>query len=224
MKIKEGDFISLDYTGTVDGKIFDVTDEAIAKKENIYRENMKYGSVIIIVGSQQLIKGLDKALVGKEPGQEFEIEVNPEDAFGKKNPKLLKIMSANVFREQKINPAPGMQINIDGILGCILSASGGRVVVDFNHPLSGKVLKYKVKIHKKIDDQKEQVNSVLELYTGLAKDKFKVEITGKNVKISCSAEKPLPDKVKEVLEKDLQKYIGLEKVEISNKSEKENNK
>ncbi|MDP6703912.1 MAG: peptidylprolyl isomerase, partial [archaeon] len=40
-KISKGDFIKVDYTGSEKegGRVFDTTDEALAKKENIYNEN-----------------------------------------------------------------------------------------------------------------------------------------------------------------------------------------
>ncbi|MCH8980513.1 hypothetical protein IH922_00675 [candidate division KSB1 bacterium] len=50
-----------------------------------------------------------------------------------------------------------MQINIDGMMGIIKTAGGGRCLVDFNHPLSGKEVTYTIKVNKIITDDKEKL-------------------------------------------------------------------
>ena len=71
MKLKEKDFVTIEYTGTVDGKIFDLTDEELAKKEGIYKETTRYGPITIVVGAGHMIQGIDKVLAGKEEEEEF---------------------------------------------------------------------------------------------------------------------------------------------------------
>jgi FKBP-type peptidyl-prolyl cis-trans isomerase 2 len=215
--IKEGDFVKLEYTGTYDGKIFDTTDENLAKKENLFNKNTIYGPVTIVVGAGHLIKGLEEALIGKKEGEEFEITIPPEKAFGKKNPKLLKIIPLKTFKEQKINPYPGMTINVDNLLGVIVSVSAGRVIVDFNHPLAGKELTYKVKIHKIVNDKKEQLSSLVELYSNMHCD---VNINEDNATVTC--EEDIPENAKKVITNDAKKYINLKDVKFNTKSKTTN--
>jgi len=139
MAIKQKDFIEIDYTGKVkeDNVIFDTTDEKAAKENDIHNEEMTYGPVIICVGEKHVIKGLDDWIAGKEIG-EYDVDLKPEDAFGKKDAKLLKLIPTNVFLKQQISPMPGLQVNMDGVVGTIRSVSGGRIFVDFNHPLDRK--------------------------------------------------------------------------------------
>jgi peptidylprolyl isomerase len=107
---------------------------------------------------------------------------------------------------------PGMQINIDNTIGIVKTVSGGRTLVDFNHPLAGKDLFYKVKINKKITDDKEKLSSYIKLSLGI-KD-FNLEINENNAKIGLKIEIP-----KEAEEKLREKITGLipsiKKVELS---------
>ncbi|MAG45247.1 MAG: peptidylprolyl isomerase [Nanoarchaeota archaeon] len=194
--IKNKDFIEITYTGTLEtGEVFDTTDEATAKKSNIYNKNMTYGPVIICVGENQILPGLDKEIIGKD-FKSYTFTLSPENAFGKKNPKLLQLLSQTSFKKQNITPYPGLQINIDNMMGTVRTVTPGRVIVDFNHPLAGKTLIYKIKILKQIKDTKKQINSLLNFY---GKD-IKTEIKDSNATIIS---KTLPKE----LQKDLTEKI-----------------
>lgn len=176
--IKEKDFVELEYTARIkDGNVvFDTTDEKTAKHNDIHTSQMPYGPVIICVGTNSLLKGLEDNLIGKEPGKSYTIELSPENAFGKKSAKLLKIVNTNVFRKSNINPMPGLQVNIDGIPGTIKSVTGGRTVVDFNHPVSGKDVIYDVKINKIVSDDREKIKAFVSLQFNLKPDSFAVSV------------------------------------------------
>ena len=214
MTIKHGDFVTIEYVGKVNGKIFDLTDEALAKKENVYREHVKYGPVTIIVGRSQLIRGIDKALEGKKEGETFDIEIQPEDGFGKKSSKLIKIVPASSFKSQKINPMPGMQINVDGLIGNIISASSGRVIIDFNHPLAGKVLNYNVTVKKIIADKKHMIASVFDIYAGIASENLDIKEDSKKLTVHYKSKAQLHEQLREVIISDIKKYIGFEEVDL----------
>ena len=209
--IKKHDFVEIEYTGKLKDEniIFDTTDEKVAKENKLHGHD--YGPVIICIGEEQLLKGLDKNLEGKETGKEYDFDIKPEDAFGKKNAKLIQLVPTNKFKQQKIQPMPGMQLNIDGVVGTVKTVSGGRTLVDFNHPLAGKELSYKIKINKKITDDKEKLSSYLKLRIG--KD-FEAEITNSNAKISLKNE--IPKEIKERLSKKITELIpDIKKVEFT---------
>ena len=164
-KITKNDFIELDFTATTeDGTVFDTTLEKDAKAAGLDTQKSKPKPSIISVGNKMLIPGLDQAIEGKEIGKEYNEEIQPDQAFGKRNPSLVRMISLRQFKNQNILPQKGMQFNLDGQLAKIVSVSGGRVLVDFNNPLAGKKVKYKFKIKRKITDQKEKVNSLQEFF------------------------------------------------------------
>ena len=187
--IKKHDFIEIEYTGKLKDEniVFDTTDEKIAKENNLHGHN-NYGPVIICVGEEQILKGIDKNLEGKDIGKEYGIEIKPEDAFGSKNAKLIQLIPTNKFKQQNIQPMPGMQVNIDGLLGTIKTVIGGRTLVEFNHPLAGKELYYKIKINKKITNDNEKLSGYLKL--SLATKDVKTEISNNNAKIILKTEMP----------------------------------
>ena len=164
MAIKDGDFIRLSYTGTVDGVVFDTTDEEAAKKAGIHSPNATYGPVTVCVGQKHVITGLDEELVGKKAGAEGEVVVAPEKAFGERDPKRIQSFPKNKFSEK---PVRGMQIKIEEQgEGTVVDVIGSRVIVDFNPQLAGQTLTYQYKIEEKVTDPLDQLKGLVRLYAG----------------------------------------------------------
>lgn len=173
MTIKEKDFIEIEFTGKIKetDEIFDSNIPEDVKESNLNIKNVK--PFILCVGQEMLPSGFDKDLIGKETNKQYTLELKPEQAFGKRDRQLIKMVPTKLFLEQKINPQKGMQLNLDGQIVKILSNSGGRTLIDFNNPLAGKEIIYNYKINKKIEDQKEQVKGLFEFFF---KQEFDFEI------------------------------------------------
>ena len=147
MEVKKGDFIRLDFTGRLeDGTLFDTTEAQVAKDAKVFDQRIVYKPVLLVVGRQQAIKGLDEAVIGMSSGQEKDIVFPPEKAFGQKNPDLISVVPTSYFDKDKVSPIPGMIVNINNKEGMVKSVGAGRVIVDFNHPLAGRDLKYHIKL------------------------------------------------------------------------------
>lgn len=203
MKTKEKDFIEIDYVGTIKEteEIFDLTIEKESKNLKVYNPKGEYKPLIICLGKNDVVEGLDKQLIGKEINKEYTIEVPSEKAFGKKNPKLMKIVSTNLFRKQKINPVPGLQVNLGTMIGTIRTVTGGRTIIDLNHPLAGKTLIYKVKINKIITDDKEKLEGFLKLYLSLKEADVSLN------EGTATINKEIPKEIVENLEKEIKERI-----------------
>ena len=175
MKLKKHDFIEIEYTGSMeDGTIFDTTNEKVAEQAGLQRENAKFGAAVICLGENHVLKGIEDAIIGKEPGK-FEVNLTAEQAFGKKNPKLLKLLPMKVFRKENIQPFPGLEVNVDNTYGIVRTVSGGRIIVDFNHPLSGHNLKYDVKVNKIIKDNLEKAKSIFKNELNITDSKLEIK-------------------------------------------------
>ncbi len=176
MSIKKHDFVEIEYVGTLKGEpiVFDTTSESEAKKHEIHRPGAKYGPLTVCVGEHFLLPGLDESLVGKDIGKEYAIDLTAEQGFGKKNPKLIQMIPISKFNESKIQPFPGLQINVDGSVGIVKTVGGGRVMIDFNHPLSGKELSYTFTIKSAVSDEKKKVDAYLR-HLGLENLEIKAE-------------------------------------------------
>jgi FKBP-type peptidyl-prolyl cis-trans isomerase SlyD len=158
MAFKKHDFVEIEYTGKLeDGSIFDTTDAEIARKYKLGNQNSTFTPAVICLGEDHVLKGMESQI--KELGT-FKVKLAPEQAFGKKDSKLLKLMPMKIFVKEKLRPVVGLEVNIDGMYGIVRSVSGGRVIVDFNHPLSGKTLEYDVKVNRQITDTLEKARAV----------------------------------------------------------------
>jgi len=203
MKLKNQDFVKINYVGKIksNNQIFDLTDEKLAKKENIYNPKAKYGEMTICIGENNILKGLDKKLIDKETGRKYIIELNPDEAFGPKNPKLIKIFSMKQFKKHNVNPYPGARLNIDGLVGAIRSVNSGRVFMDFNHPLSGKEVIYDIEIGDKVSKLEDKVDSVISFNLFMSKKDYSFKIEGDTLKFSSEHEIP------ESLSKNFEKKV-----------------
>jgi len=210
--IAKGDFVEIEYVGRIkdSGKIFDLTDSELAKEKGIYQSDARYGPVIICVGYRDVVSGLDDEFIGKEAGTEFDVEVGPEKGFGKKRAELIKLVPLSVFSEKGVRPVPGVQFSFDGVIGIVRSVSGGRILVDFNHPLSGRILFYHIKIVRKIKDDKKKIEGFLR---NILKD-FSVEVKDGHAviraDIKAGADKNLNDEAKKKLREGIKKKISNE--------------
>lgn len=200
MSIKNKDFVELEYTGKLkeEDVVFDTTDEKIAKDSGMFNENTDYGPVIVCVGQEHVLKGIDKVLVGKDLGK-FKVDLKPEDAFGGKDAKMIQLIPTSKFSQQKIRPMPGLQVNVDGIFGIIKTVSGGRTLVDFNHPLSGKELSYDVKINRIVNDDKEKIKGFLKLVFGIKDCEVSIENEVTKIKLKKEIDEKIRDKISEKL-------------------------
>jgi len=233
MAVKEGDFIRLEYTAKTKetGDVFDTTIESVAEEAGILVENKNYGPIPIVVAGGHVLKGLDEALVGMDEGEEKIVELTPEEAFGKRDSKLIQLVPMREFKKQNIKPYVGMTITSEGHNGIIRSISGGRVTVDFNHELAGKNLVYDVKVEKIIDDDMDKIKSMIELHYpagNLDLDKTQIEIEDGKVVIQMDEmarfdQKPYMDITfaRFRIARDVWENIeGIEKVEFADVFEK----
>ena len=168
MTIKEKDFVEIEYTGKITDSniVFDTTSQSDAKAAGIFNPQTEYKPMIICIGQGHVLKGIDKFLVGKELGKDYTVELTPEEGFGKKRADLLQLIATQKFKKHGVNPVPGLQVNIDNTIGLIKTVTGGRTLVDFNHPCSGKNLKYTVKVTKAVTDMKQKVQAMATMLLG----------------------------------------------------------
>lgn len=164
MTIEKGDFIRVSYSGKTDeGRVFDTTEEDVAKANNIYNEKGKYGGDVVIVGAKHTIAGLDEDFVGKEAGYKGSVTIPPEKAFGQRNPELIENIPAHKF-DKKVQV--GMPVEVEGRPGFVIRAIGRMVQVDFNRFLAGQTVTYDYEIKEKIEDDEGKLRGLIGLYTG----------------------------------------------------------
>ena len=180
MAIKDGDFVRVNFTGKIkeNDEVFDTTYDEIAQEAEIFDENKTYKPIPIVVGGNHLLPAIEEEIVGLEAGDRKTVEVDSDNGFGPRDPKAIQLIPMKEFKKQGMTPYPGMRIQAEGGEGRILTVNGGRVKVDFNHPLAGKDLIYDVEVTEIIEDNEEKIKSMIELhYSNPNVDLEKTEIS-----------------------------------------------
>lgn len=211
--IQKNDFVEIEFVGKLkdSNEVFDTNSKAEIEKKKLKFEAKPY---FICVGKSMSIKGLDKDIEGKEVGKEYSVEFKPEDAFGKRNPSLIRMVPLKLFIEQKIMPQKGMQMSLDGAIVKVISVSGGRVLVDFNNPLAGKVVSYNYKITRKLEEEKEKVNALQDFFF---RRRFEFEV--KSNEVIFKVEENLK-KFIEIMAKPFEDILGMKiKIEVAKKEQ-----
>ena len=136
--VEKGNKITVEYVGTLeDGTVFDSTEIQKAPFE-------------FVVGEGQVIKGFEENVLGMKEGEEKEISIPPNDAYGPYHEELVKDLPKESFpKDQELEPGMVFVLNLkDGrqIPVRVAKISNGSVTVDINHPLAGKKLNFKIKI------------------------------------------------------------------------------
>ena len=140
MNVKKGSKIKVEYEGKLDnGEIFD------SSQHGDHSHPLEF-----IVGEGHVIPGFDNAVVGMKKGDEKEFEIESQDAYGSYDDRLMKNIPRNALPQEQ-EPKEGMVL----VLGTpdgrqfpvkISRVNKENVTVDFNHPLAGKKLHFKIKV------------------------------------------------------------------------------
>ena len=133
-----GKKFTLDYTLTVDNKELETS---VGKTPLTYT-----------VGNRNIIPGLEAQLNGMHMNEEKVINVAAKDAYGDVDPKAIKEFPVTSL-PKGMDPKVGMILQATAPDGSrfpakISEIKGDKVVLDFNHPLAGKDLTFKVKVLK----------------------------------------------------------------------------
>ena len=88
---------------------------------------------------------------GRQQGDEFEITVEPVDAYGEREEDAKqRIPLKHIYQKKKLKPGMVVSVNTqDGPREVVVEKVGKfNVDVDTNHPLSGKTLHFAIKIEE----------------------------------------------------------------------------
>ena len=190
--VNKGDFIKIEMTGTVEetGEVFETTSEDEAREAGIWDENRAYGARLVIVGDGFVLRGLDERLPGTPFDEEVEIEIPPEEAFGERNAADVQMIPYRVLRSKGVNPYVGAELDIDGRPAVIRSVGAGRVQVDYNHPMAGRIIDYKLKVVEHITDDKDKIMALISRrFLGIEPKEFDIKKTKKKLRIG------IPDQI-----------------------------
>ena len=136
MIVEDKKVVSFRYTlSNIDGEQLESNREA---------EPMTY-----LHGFRNIIPGLEKAMEGKSVDEEFEVTLQPAEAYGERDEARMQRIPAKRFKNAR-QLQPGQAITLEtkrGPMQAIVSKVGRvNVDIDANHPLAGQTLTFEVKI------------------------------------------------------------------------------
>lgn len=134
-KVKNGDFVQLHYTGTLeDGTVFDSSEG---------RSPLEFQ-----VGGGGIIQGFNDAVVDMGLNEEKKVVLAPDQAYGPPREDLKREFPASMLEGHQIEE--GQQLRFSSphgpISGTVMNIQPDKFLVDFNHPLAGQTLEFMIKI------------------------------------------------------------------------------
>lgn len=105
---------------------------------------------MVLLGHGQIVPGVESALEGHEAGDNFDVEVEPEQAYGEHREGMIQRVPKKYFRDGK-RLKPGMTSVLslrDGGQQMVTVHKVGMstIDVDVNHPLAGKSLTFAIEV------------------------------------------------------------------------------
>ena len=108
----------------------------------------------IQMGSGQFAEGLERCMIALSEGEERVYHLGPEDAFGPRNPELVQQVSRSLLAEhsdQSEPLEPGDLLEFPApeggrFAGVFKGWDGESALFDFNHPLAGQPLSFRIRI------------------------------------------------------------------------------
>jgi FKBP-type peptidyl-prolyl cis-trans isomerase 2 len=101
-------------------------------------------------GAGEVPPGADEALLGMVPGEEKRLELAPEKAFGPRDEARVQSLALDKFGPFAAGLKPGKKVMgfRDGKseTARVVAVAGGKVLLDFNSPLAGKTVVYRVRV------------------------------------------------------------------------------
>jgi peptidylprolyl isomerase len=145
-KVENGCYVQVHYTGTLEnGDVFDSTTGGTPLE--------------IKMGAGQLIEGFESALLDMSVSEKKSITLAPDKAYGMRDETLQRSFERTKL-PAGMNPSIGDTLALKTAQGqtvpvVVQEIDQEKIVVDLNHPLAGKVLKFDLEIAG-ISDQPTQ--------------------------------------------------------------------
>jgi peptidylprolyl isomerase len=131
---KSGDRVQIHYTGRLeDGTVFDSSQG---------RDPLEFTA-----GGSEVIPGVDKAVLGMQPGESKTVEVSAEDAYGVRTPGLDQRVPRRLLPEKaQVGDRLQAKVGEKVILVWVAVIEEEFAVIDANHPLAGQSLVFDIEL------------------------------------------------------------------------------
>ncbi len=101
-------------------------------------------------GHGQIVPGLEREIEGMGQGERKHVVVQPEDAYGPRDPEGLKVVPRSMFpKEARLKVGQMMAAETDAgqmVEFRVDKVTDDAITIDLNHPLAGEVLTFDVHV------------------------------------------------------------------------------
>lgn len=98
-------------------------------------------------GVDEIMEGLEKALLGKEDKSSFEVKIPADEAYGQKVDELIfKVNRSQFPPDLKFKIGDVFQTTDQDYEVTIVDVNGDEITIDANHPLAGEDLSFDINI------------------------------------------------------------------------------
>jgi peptidylprolyl isomerase len=140
------------------GDLVTVIYEGIVENGEIFESSEDTGPLAFRIGSGNVLPGFEEAVIGMGINETREIVLPPEQAeqaYGRHDKNLLHTVSRSSW-DAGVDIRPGVIVGMtmekEGtrhqVPATITEVAGDKVTVDFNHPLAGKTIRYRITLRK----------------------------------------------------------------------------
>jgi peptidylprolyl isomerase len=134
------------------GDIVSVVYDGFLSNNEIFESSKETGPLEFTIGTGQIMVDFEKEVIGMAQGESKTFTLPPEIAHGPHIPDLIHTLDRKSLKDQDIQVGTvlGLSIEKDGnphqVPALVIEVKNDEVIVDFNHPLAGKSLTYKVTV------------------------------------------------------------------------------
>lgn|SRR5690606_26775009 len=128
----------------------------------LVEESEEDDPLVYLHGYDNIIPGLERALHGLRVGDEKDITVTPDEAYGSRDPENVEEVSLTDL-PLDFTPEEGMVLEVQDEDGNVYVAQVQQVTeetvtLDFNHPMAGKTLRFQVRITNLREPTEEELD------------------------------------------------------------------
>jgi peptidylprolyl isomerase len=145
-KAKRGDTVRVIYTGKLeDGEIVDSSEECDDEGCECDAGPLEFN-----IGEEDVIPGLEEAVIGMGPGETKTVNIPADQAYGPRDDEMIFLVDRSDIPED-LNPEIGQILEITDDDGEVFSVvvtdvSETSITIDANHPLAGHNMVYDIEL------------------------------------------------------------------------------
>lgn len=122
---------------------------------DVFEQTPEDHPLLLVLGQNNIFPKLEKALEKMRPGDTRTITLAPEESYGPHHQELVQTIDIAAF-SNNIQPKPGMILSLkverngrqEKVPATVVDVKGGKITMDYNHPLAGKTVVYTMTMHR----------------------------------------------------------------------------